>query len=99
MEHHYGVQDVLVLTNKGARPNPVHLVLGDGAGKQIVSDYNLSPHTVVRLDKYQICSSACPSNKTDSATQTILDSYVGQFYVLNPVNLIYGCSSITADGK
>lgn len=50
-------------------------------------------------DTYQICSSACPTNATNSVTQVISDTFNGPTYSLKPVNLVYGCSAITANGK
>jgi hypothetical protein len=50
-------------------------------------------------DTYLFCSPVCPTSSTDSVTQQITDVYNAATYSLKPVSLVYGCGSITANGK
>jgi hypothetical protein len=53
-----GLQDVLILTNEGSRPNKTHLVLTDTAGKQVLRDFVLTPHSMLRLSVLELVRAA-----------------------------------------
>jgi hypothetical protein len=70
-----------------------------GLGNNVTTGSGITNSAGIFTDTYRVCSSACPTSATDSVTQSIQDLYEGKSYTLKNVNLVYGCSSITVNGK